>query len=243
MRFLHAIIIPAFAALTITACTMNAADDASQSNSAVTSPDGERAPAMRPGPAMLLFAALHEEIGLADTQRTTIKGLVDGLKPPPPPPIDRTKLAAQIRAGAIDLEALKPETAPPAPDFTALASALRTLHSTLTSEQRTALVAAIKARAAEPPPPPPPSKLFADLGLTDAQKAAIKSAMEANKPPPPPSDVAARLDSFATDTFDATAFVTPPTDAPKMEDPMLRELAIVVPILTVEQREKLAAKI
>jgi len=245
MRFLHSLLIPTFAAFMLTtACSDQATDGSANSNSELTSPDGERGH-MRPGPAMLLFAALHESIGLTDAQRTTIEGLVEGVRPPPPPPIDRTKLASQVRAGAIDLEALRPDAEPPPPDLTALAKALTTLHATLTSEQRAALVAAMKKRAMSAPPPPSLLDRYTDLALTEEQKTAIKTALEANKPEPPPSDLAARLDAFATSTFDATAFVTPPSDAPKMMagDPMLRELAVVVPLLTPAQRETLAAKL
>ncbi len=107
-----------------------------------------------------------------------------------------------------------------------------------------------------------PMGMFQDLDLTDAQKEAIRSELEANKPAPPTEadreamkaaheamrkEMDARLQSFASDTFDANAFLAKPTSAPpKMGphgNPMLKALEVIVPILTPAQREKLATKI
>ena len=107
-----------------------------------------------------------------------------------------------------------------------------------------------------------PMRMFADLDLTPEQQTAIKAQLDANKPAPPTAaereamkakheamrkSMDARLQTFATDTFDATAFLAAPEGGPsKMfagKDRMLNDLAAVVPLLTPAQREKLAAKI
>jgi len=58
----------------------------------------------------------------------------------------------------------------------------------------------------------------------------------------------ARLESFASDSFDAKAFVAPPAGAPQggAMHPLARmvnELAVVVPLLDPAQREALAAQL
>ena len=99
------------------------------------------------------------------------------------------------------------------------------------------------------------------LDLTQAQKDALRAAHEENRPPKPTeaqkeemkkqhearrAEMQARLRTFAGDSFDATAFVTPPADAkggPDHGDRMLKDLAILVSVLDSAQREKLAARI
>ncbi len=283
--------IPAFALFaTVAACGSQSATDGKGTSTtpvAAQAKDHPPGPHMMgyAGPGMLLFAALREPINLTDAQRKTIEGLVEDLraKGPPPGAPDRAALAAAIRAGKIDVAALEPKTKP---DMTAhnaeVAKALTTLHSTLTSEQRVALVAAVKEHTAEhhgggPPPEKGegmkmhhggpgggPMHMFADLDLTQAQKDAIKKELDANHPAPPTdaereemkkhreamrTEMDARLDKFASPNFDANAFVAPPANAPpKMgpgfhRDQFLKDLAVVVPILTPAQREKLAQKI
>ncbi len=75
--------------------------------------------------------------------------------------------------------------------------------------------------------------------------AAMKAKHEAFR-----SEKQSRLATFANDTFDATAFVTPPAgamdpaNAQKLHvDPMTRELSVITSVLTPAQREKLAARI
>ncbi|MEO8797095.1 MAG: Spy/CpxP family protein refolding chaperone, partial [Polyangiaceae bacterium] len=96
-----------------------------------------------------------------------------------------------------------------------------------------------------------------DLNLTQAQKDAIKTKMEADKPSDADREAmkakretmhkerTAKLETFASDTFDATAFVTRPADAangPKV-DRRAKKLAIITSVLDASQREKLAQKI
>jgi Spy/CpxP family protein refolding chaperone len=296
-------IVPMFGVFAaVAACSGQAVTDGSgTSNTPVTAQAKDHGgPRMGPGGGMLLFAALHEDINLTDAQRTTIQGLADGLRPKGPPPgfeENKKALAAAVRAGKVDVNALQPAK----PDFAAhnaeVAKALTTLHATLTPEQRVALVAAVKKHGEDHKDGPwahkggpkgdgekgekgdgpkgmkmhegpghfGPMGMMKDLDLTKDQETAIKAEFDKNKPTPPTdaeretmkknheamrTEMAARLDKFATPTFDATAFLAPPTNAPAPMgggfghgDHMLKTLSAVVPLLTPAQREKLAAKI
>lgn len=116
------------------------------------------------GPEMLLGAALHEDIGLSDAQKTTVRAALDATRPTPPPAADDkgkafgVELAAAVRAGKIDTSALAAK-APAGPSeamhtahVEAVKKALSTLHATLTADQRKKLVSAIEARADQGPP-------------------------------------------------------------------------------------------
>lgn len=99
--------------------------------------------------------------------------------------------------------------------------------------------------------------MLRDLELTEQQHAAIKQALEAQRPSAPDRDamqkrheamvtaMRARLESFASDSFDAKAFTSPPEGADRHHpaEHMLKTLAVVVPILEPAQREKLAANL
>lgn len=99
-----------------------------------------------------------------------------------------------------------------------------------------------------------------DLDLTDLQRDAIKKALATElggheRPDPATmkkhheemkAAMKARLESFASDRFDAQAFAAPPKDMPAMKNPgerMHKMLAVVVPLLNETQREKLAQRI
>ncbi|MGZ3421677.1 MAG: Spy/CpxP family protein refolding chaperone [Polyangiales bacterium] len=271
-----------FASLGVAACSGQAATDGNAStNNAVTTVAQSDKPAHGPGmgmhgPASLLFAALHEPINLTDAQRSTIQAAVDTLKPKAPPADSGHKaaLVAAVRAGKIDTTALaiKPEAIDHSAHTAAVAKALTTLHSTLTKDQRVALVAAVQKRASEHKFEGKdgqkhqgfgPMKMLDSLNLTPEQETAIKKELEANKPAPPTDaeraamktqheafrkEMDARLQTFAADNFDANAFVAPPANAPKMGpamhgDRFLNDLAVIVPILTPAQRDMLAAKL
>jgi Spy/CpxP family protein refolding chaperone len=242
-------------------------------------------PHMR-GPESLLFASLHEDIGLSADQKTKIENALATLKPSGDKPdfaAHQKAIADAIRAGKIDVAALQP----PKPDVAQmddhrakLAAALDVLHSTLTKDQRTALVNAIEKRMESEHGPGKfdgkkfegkkfegkkegfgPMHLLEGLDLTKDQTDAIHAQLAANAPAPMTDadkeamkakheemkkEMEARLQTFVADTFDANAFVAPPKDAPAMmahENPMLKDLAVIVPILTPAQREKLATKI
>jgi Spy/CpxP family protein refolding chaperone len=216
------------------------------------------------GPEFLIGAALHApDLDLTDAQRATIEGLAHGDRPDhrEHPPFDASKakeLAAAIRSGNV---ASLP--APPAFDATKLqahlaeaAARIKTLHDTLSADQRAKLVADVQAHAPKGRPPGGPAMHMRgphgdmlpfgqDLHLTDAQKQQLQAKFEANHPKADfaaiHAEMQARLESFKADNFDATAFVTPPAQfQPKMNG---NPLADLVSVLTPEQRELLAKKI
>ena len=152
------------------------------------------------------------------------------------------------------------------------AKKLETLHATLTPEQRTKLVAALEAkrgtqgrregdkhaegaRGGRHGKGGPLGAMLADLELTATQQAAWKSAMEKNRPERPATDAKrgfeamraerkAKLESFASESFDATAFVTPKAKrAPELRNAHVNPMATLVKILEPAQREKLAQRI
>lgn len=112
-----------------------------------------------------------------------------------------------------------------------------------------------------------PMRMLAGLDLTQEQKDAIKAKLEAARPEKAekaekPSteqreamkarfesmrtEMKAKLESFKSDTFDATAFVTPskPFARPEQLDGhRMNGLAAITSILTPAQRETLAARI
>ena len=105
-----------------------------------------------------------------------------------------------------------------------------------------------------------PMAMLAGLDLTQEQKDAIKAKLEAQRPAKPTAEqrdamktkmesmraeMKAKLASFKSDQFDATAFVTPPKELarPEMAAHMKNPLAEITPILTQAQRDTLAARI
>lgn len=158
------------------------------------------------GPEMLFMAALNE-LELSDAQRTTIESALEGLRKdrPEPPAHEEMKqrgkaLAEAIRANSVDAEALAPKDIE-MPDFAKgrqkLTAALKTLHDTLTSDQRTALVASIKEKAPKGGPMDGPNggpdkkggpghhggdfveMLLHGIDVDDAQRTKITAALEA----------------------------------------------------------------
>lgn len=239
------------------------------------------------GPDHLLVVALHE-LDLTAAQRTTVQAALDKLAPqdrPAPPAV----LLDGIRAGKIDEAAvtakMKEMEAGMTAHHAAVADALKTLHDTLTADQRRALVDNLEKRAEEhrkdhggpegrPNGPPdgemrgkhgaPGMFLLKDLDLSDAQRTQIEAALSAQQtdhPAPPDAEamkkhmeemhtqIRARLEAFAGATFDATAFAAPPAPPAGAPNPkahherMLKDLAVVVPLLTPAQRTTLADKI
>ncbi len=109
------------------------------------------------GPDFLLVAALHE-LDLSDAQKTTIEGALEKAKPAPREQgPDKsamfTALAEGVRAGKIDAAAVQAKAG--ADDkgrdahHAAVTDAVKTLHDTLTKDQRKALVAAVEKRMEE----------------------------------------------------------------------------------------------
>jgi hypothetical protein len=200
-----------------------------------------------PGPELLFVAAL-KHLDLTAEQRTAIDNARQGLGHD-----DRAgvmaAVAAGVRAGAIDeqkLLATIDAAATPARQA-ALATALATLHATLTPEQRRALVDAIgKHAGGHAMSSALPDHLVAMLGLTDDQLAQVQRIVAAHTPAPPdamPPELAARLQSFAADPFDAAAFVAPTGAMRDHVRHMLDVLAAILPVLDASQREALATMI
>jgi len=173
------------------------------------------------GPDHLLMAALHE-LDLTAAQKTTIQGALEKLAPGPKDhgPRDQAAFApiiAGVRAGKIDVATVLPKLGAPdrGPEGlrAEVATASQTLHTTLTKEQRRALVDSMSKRRADrrPPPgappqgaPPPDEKgergrgpgvgpgpeggplghMLSGLSLTAAQRTSIDSALAAQRPAP-----------------------------------------------------------
>jgi Spy/CpxP family protein refolding chaperone len=108
----------------------------------------------------------------------------------------------------------------------------------------------------------PMGGLLEGLDLTKAQEEAIRTKLEAQRPAAPTdaereamkkqheafrAEMAAKLQTFATDSFDAAAFVAPPANSMKgprdHADRFAADLAIITSVLEPAQREKLAARI
>ncbi len=112
----------------------------------------------RGGPDFLVFAALHEDIGLSAEQKTTIEGLVKNgrgsmMKTHAPDKAKTAVLAQAIRSGNVDATALRPNKdemeAKMKEHQARSAQNLATLHKTLTPAQRAALVDAVVAKHAK----------------------------------------------------------------------------------------------
>lgn len=116
-----------------------------------------------------------------------------------------------------------------------------------------------------------PLGLLEDLGVTEAQRTQIQAKLDAQRPSVADREAKheamkakfgtmkakfetmkkereAKLQTFKQPSFDAVAFVTPAAGAEKLGprahgDRVLQDLAVIVPLLTPEQREKLAQKI
>jgi Spy/CpxP family protein refolding chaperone len=118
-------------------------------------------------------------------------------------------------------------------------------------------------------PPPgdmgPMGGMLEGLDLTKAQQDSIRAKLDAQRPAPPSeadraamkqqheafrTALTAKLQTFANDTFDANAFVSPPAGAQKGPGPggdhadrFAQDLATITSVLDPAQREKLAARI
>lgn len=218
---------------------------------------GERGPMgrMGHGPDLLFMTALNE-LELSDAQRTTIEGALEGLRkdrPEPPAHEDMKErgkaLAAAIRTNTVDAEALAPKDLEP-PDFAKgrekLSAALKTLHDTLSKEQRSALVASIKERAPKGGGPDLGKKgprgphdrpdfvgmMLHGIELEDAQREKIDAALQAAGLAPNDDDadahqqlhqqmkakMEAALEAFQRDVFVADD-VVPAPPAKRMAGP------------------------
>jgi Spy/CpxP family protein refolding chaperone len=183
-----------------------------------------------------------------------------------------TKLAAAVRSNSFDaVSTPAPDASKHEARMAARAAALQTLHDTLTAEQRTALVANLrsmppkgaadhtwksdKQAAGGFQGKSHDHGLYAGLNLTQEQKDAIKAKLGAQATAKPSvedrkahlaaarASMQAKLDSFASDSFDAKAFVARPQNAGRVGHDRTNRLAVLVSVLTPEQREILATRI
>jgi Spy/CpxP family protein refolding chaperone len=191
--------------------------NAAQAKTALSNPSTERAGKdgrafagrHHGGPDFLVFAALHENIGLSAEQRSTLEGLVAQSRPKEPPQPDKTRsaaLATAIRSGKVDAStfqvSVENRDAMMKERVAKSAESLATLHETLTKEQRAALVDAIVAKKAthqrgergekgkrpvhaEGREHGPLGHLVAGLDLTQEQQAQLKAKLEADRPARP----------------------------------------------------------
>jgi hypothetical protein len=216
-----------------------------------------------PGPQLLLFAALHH-LDLKPDQRATIENAAHAIGAQTP--IEdglRVEVAASVRAGTIDEARVlaKLDAAGPSADrASSLAGALDTLHATLTAGQRRELVDTIgkhidKIGAAQEAMASGATGMLADLlakiDLTAAQRESIDRVLAGLAPndgmaghiEEMHADLRARLQSFASDGFDAAAFVSRPVAMRAHVARNLHALAAIVPLLDSAQREALASAI
>lgn len=106
----------------------------------------------------------------------------------------------------------------------------------------------------------PLAHLLHGIEVTDAQRESIGRALEAQRGTPADHEgmkerseamrtaMRARLEGFAAASFDAKAFVAPPEGGPAGKpkqhlERMVKDLAVVVPMLEPAQREALAARL
>jgi Spy/CpxP family protein refolding chaperone len=175
-------------------------------------------------------------------------------------------LAAQVGAGSIDREALRPKIEALAAAANAAQPADRAaferLHAILGPEQRTAFVDALEARVlgriGDARAKHPWRQWSEDLGLSEQQRSQIKAALEQRfqnargephehgGPPPWHQRGAKLLDAFKQDRF-VLDEIAPARDvgqqATKMSDHFLGVAEAVLPLLTPEQRALAAQKL
>jgi len=256
-------------------------------------PPGARDHRMAPGPEgpgkirgqggpQMIFRVAMSELDLSAAQRSTLQGVIDGLRPPKHDEAGRPEIFAEladaVRAGKIDEATLQPKldalAAEHQKDPAKIAAAFQTLHDTLTAEQRAKLVASMRERMAAreeegsdrhvrrgadqdeargPKGPRPFAPFLHGIELTDAQRAQIEQALTdagMGKPDGKPrfeemhTKMQQALDAFATDKFDAAAFVPTMAEGPRGHgDKLVKMLAAVTPVLDQAQRATLAANL
>lgn len=217
------------------------------------------------GPHALFFAALTDP-AVSPEKRAEIQAALEAARPPSSEEerheLRAKALAEAVRSGAVDVAKLQPSAAEIEAHernvHARLSSALTTLHGILDAKEREAVVARVRdhkpGRSGDRAPHGPPpgdhlEMLLRGVSLDAAQRTKIEAALEdaglggpppAPPAPPEPAALAAFLDSFTSDSFDASTLPAPPRMRPP---PMLEALAVVAPLLDPEQRDALAARI
>ena len=222
------------------------------------------------GPMVAFHVAL-KELDLSAAQRATVQGVIDGLhsaqREQSGRPAVLTDLAAAVRAGTIDEAALQPKLDALATERAnrpaKMAAAFQTLHDTLTADQRTKLVATLRARMAAydqkrqeraeargADTARPFLPFMHGIDLTADQQARVEQALAdagldkgGGKARFEQRHTRMRLalDAFAAAEFDATTFI-PPTATGRGDhlEHMVKVLAVVTPLLDQAQRATLA---
>ena len=224
-----------------------------------------------PPPGGMLLVTALKEVELSDAQKTEIEGMLEAGRPKGAEDHEARarELAAAIRKGTVDVASLK--ASGPAPMHEKMTADLDRLHALLNESQRQSLVAAIseKARQHEAnhddaehgpkgakgrgPKGDPMTFMLRELEVSDAQEKAIQTALAQAGLLPQEADFEAKrsemrskfkraLSDFAGDDFSAKASLPAPNGAHGPAK-MLEVMAVVVPLLTAEQREKLADRI
>ncbi len=238
-------------------------DETSETTSALTEPAGDRSG----GPAKFLAQAL-QKLDLSADQRTTLDALTKATRTKTAPLREAgataaKELARQIRLGAIDKVSLDRQLAllssaaqQVKPD---IIRTFNTLHHTLTPAQREQLVATLKEKHDKRRWGHRRHKikrLAKMIGLTDDQMDRLKEVMMAgfkghrSEMKKHRSDHRARIkaaaEGFMSDSFDSSSFDMFGGHATRMQTHLPRFVAIagqVLPLLTTEQRDKLAEMI
>lgn len=205
-----------------------------------------------------MFRAARQ-LDLSDAQRSTVQSLAAGMRgdhagPPAGMKAYHSALVAQVRDGRIDLAGLDALRAGGDSARTArqakAAAALDGLYAALTPEQRTTLVASIRAHRGEHHQRAAGGSwaghrvehLTRQLDLDAAQQKQVEALVAKDSAPAGEAkgDREAVLTAFASDRFDAKSLPLEP-HAEKGPAGHARFLASLVPILRPDQREKLAA--
>jgi hypothetical protein len=247
-------------------CGSTADPGAVTADQAAQAAQAPQAQAVRGGVGVPFLRAVDTLTNLRPDQKQTIDGLRASLQQQAAPvTAARAKLgaelASEVRAGKIDESRIQPLVqqiaAARAASRPAIQQAMNTLHDTLDASQRQALVDAMHAHRGEHRGMMREhmAKIADELGLTEAQRESIKAAMHAERGEhrghargehaEGKQHMQALATAFVSDDFDAAALNVGAHDGMEkhFEKRMTRLLEAAVPVLTADQREKLAAKI
>jgi len=257
---------------TVASATASVSASASASTVASAAPSASAAPKhkrARFGLAGMYFHAAKKLTDLDETQKTKLADIEKGFEDPAPPTEMKAyhdELVAQVKAGKIETAKLDPLKA--AAEKAMIAhrdkelEALNGLHALLKGPQRTALVAALKAKEGKGPmmgpkggpggkmghdPKEKVAHMTKELGLDDAQAKKVEAILpkddpKAHDPEAWKKKMEAVNAAFEKDGFDAKKQELFTGKGPGMHGGMDSAfLDKLLPILKPEQREKLAA--
>jgi hypothetical protein len=235
-------------------CGSTADPGAVTADQAAQAAQAPQAQAVRGGVGVPFLRAVDTLTNLRPDQKQTIDGLRASLQQQAAPvTAARAKLGDESRIQPLvqQIAAARAASRP------AIQQAMNTLHDTLDASQRQALVDAMHAHRGEHRGMMREhmAKIADELGLTEAQRESIKAAMHAERGEhrghargehaEGKQHMQALATAFVSDDFDAAALNVGAHDGMEkhFEKRMTRLLEAAVPVLTADQREKLAAKI